>query len=79
MGQPKSDEQTVHSPAARPSIGSAASHVPTIGSFALSMEAIRETAAVAARCPSVLDEIAESSDTLRTAPTRKRDHDHAAT
>jgi hypothetical protein len=67
----------MHSPAIRPSVGSAALDTPTIGPFVASMGAIREAAAMPARWPSVLDKSAENSETARTAPTRKRDNDHA--
>jgi hypothetical protein len=76
MGQAKSTEESMHSPAIRLSVGSAALDAPTIGAFVASMEAIRERAA-ASRWPSVLDKIGESSETVRAAPTRKRDNDHA--
>jgi hypothetical protein len=78
MGQPKSNEEFMHSQATRPSVGSATLDSPTIGPFVAPMEAIRETAAVPARWPSVLDRRVESLDTVRTAPMRKRDNDHAA-
>jgi hypothetical protein len=71
MGRPKSTEESMHSLASRPGVGSTALDAPTIGPFVASMEAIRETAPV-------LDKIAESSETARTAPARKRDNDHAS-
>jgi hypothetical protein len=68
----------MHSPAIRPSVGSAALEVPTIGPFVASMGAVRETAPAPAAWSSVLEKIAENSETVRTAPARKRDNDHAS-
>jgi hypothetical protein len=78
MRQPKSNEGVQRSPAAGPSAGGAALDAPTIGPFVASMEAIEETAAAPARWPSVFAKIAESAETVRPAPTRRRDSDHAA-
>jgi hypothetical protein len=78
MGQPKSTEESMYSPAIRPRVGSAALETPTMSPFIASMEEIRETAPAPARWPSVLNRIGESSKTARTAPTHKRDNDHAS-
>jgi hypothetical protein len=73
MWQPKSHKEFVH-----PGAGSAALDAPTIGPFVAPIEEIRETATAPARCPRVIDEIAESSETLRRSLLRTRPNDRAA-
>jgi hypothetical protein len=70
MRQPKSDKEFVY-----PSAGSAALGVPTIGSFVVSIEAIRETAVPPARWPR---EIADNSATSRRSLLHNRHNDRAA-
>lgn len=79
MGQARSNEGYVHSPATRPSVGSAALNAPTISPFVALMEAIRTAAAASARCwPSMLDKISRELGDHKDRPARKRDNDHAA-
>ena len=78
MGRSKSNEESVHSTATRPSVGSAALDAPTIGPFVASMEAIGGTVTAPARWLSVLDKISRGPRDNKDRPTRKRDNDYAA-
>jgi hypothetical protein len=72
MGQSKSNKDSVHATAIRPSVGSAALDAPTIGPFVASMEVIGETTTAPARWLSVLDKIGREPGDNKDRPTRTR-------